>query len=100
MWFGHDLSFWLAVVGAVLVKLFTSTYHSIWRAFATVFAAVFFAYFFTEPALAFLSLDADTYKVPLAALLALTGEGFIRMVLGWMDNPDFLTSVIKAWRGK
>ncbi|MCG6115126.1 MAG: hypothetical protein MEQ84_07990 [Mesorhizobium sp.] len=99
MWFGHDLSFWVAVAAAVIFKVVTSQFQSLWRAFATVFAAVFFAYFFTDAAVDWLQLDPETYKAPVAALLALTGEGITRLVFGWLNNPDILTDVIKAWRG-
>lgn len=99
MWFGHDLSFWWAVIAAVVVKIVTSQYHSIWRASGTVFAAVFFAYFFTDAAVDWLNLNSETYKAPVAALLALTGEGLMRMAFGWMNNPQFLTDIIRAWRG-
>lgn len=95
---GHDLSFWVSVIGATLIKLFTSPYSSFTRAILTVFAAMFAAYVFTEPMIHWLSLDAATYTTPMAALLALTGEGLMRVVMGMADNPIRAIELYNAWR--
>ena len=100
MIFGHDLSFWIAVGGATIVKLLTSPYNSFWRAVATVFAAVFSAWAFTEPTVDFLGLHPNTYKTPIAALLALTGEGFMRVVMAGSNDPIKLMDLWRAWRGR
>lgn len=96
--FGHDLPFWLAVIGATLVKLFTSPFTSFWRALATVFAAVFSAYIFTDPAVAWLDLDPFTYTAPMAALLALTGEGLMRLIMASANDPAKLFELFRQWR--
>lgn len=96
---GQGGPFWLAVAGAVLVKLITSQYQSLLRAVATVFTAVFAAYFFTDPALDYLSLSPDTYKAPMAALLALTGEGFMRAIIAGANDPKKIGEVWRAFRG-
>lgn len=100
--FGHDTGFWLAVAGATVIRLLTAEYKGpIWarlfRQGATAFTAVFSAVVFTEPALDILQFPADTYKIPFAALLALAGEGMMRMVmnLSWSQALD----VVRAWRG-
>lgn len=98
MLFGHDPMFWIAVALATAVKLFTSQYQSFLRAVATVMAAVFSAYFFTDPAINFLSLDPDVYKAAVAALLALTGEGIIRLVIGWSEKPTSFLDFLERWR--
>ncbi len=99
MIFGHDLAFWVAAFGAALVKLWTSPYHSPLRAIVTVAAAVFFAYFFTDAALHRLDLDADVYRNPVAALLALTGEGLARLALQGLQDPARLVEILKLWKG-
>lgn len=100
MLFGHDIAFWAAAIGAALVKLFTSQYQSLFRSIVTVAAAVFCAVTFTEAALDWFRLSADTYKVPMAALLALTGESLLRLILSFVDEPKRILDVIRAWRGK
>ena len=100
MIFGHDLAFWIATAGATVVKLFTSPYQSILHAVSTVFAAVFFAYVFTAPAIDWLGLTPETYTTPMAALLALTGEGFMRMIINLTSDSTKVAELLRAWRGK
>lgn len=98
MLFGHDLTFWLAVLGATLIKLFTGPYHSLPRAVVTVFAAVFSAYFFTEPVLHYLEFDPEVYSSAVAALLALTGEGLVRLLIQAINDPSKALDWLKVWR--
>jgi hypothetical protein len=100
MLFGHDWAFWLAATGAALVKLFTSQYQSFFRSCVTVAAAVFCAVVFTDAACDWFRLAPETYKVPMAALLALTGEALLRLALSLLDDPKRILDVIRAWRGK
>ena len=95
----HDLAFWLSVGGATVVKLLTSPYAGFIRALATVVAAVFSAYFFTSPAMAALGLDPETYTTAMAAIMALTGEGVMRFVIGMSNDPAKLLDWVRAWRG-
>ncbi|MCV0395496.1 MAG: hypothetical protein K5872_22370 [Rhizobiaceae bacterium] len=96
MIFGHDIAFWIAVAGATVVKLMTSPFHSLFRAVATVFAAVFSAYVFTDPVVHWLELNSETYTAPMAALLALTGEGIIRSLMAASFDP---AKILEWWRG-
>jgi hypothetical protein len=91
-----DYRFWIAVAGAAVFKLFTSPWHSPTRAVLTVCAAVFSAWVFTDPVLHFMSWPAETYRNPVAALLALSGESFMRWVI--TTTPDKLLSVWKDLR--
>ncbi len=99
MLFGHDLTFWIAACGAAALKLATSPWHSPFRAVVTVGAAIFFAYFFTDATLHQLQLDVEVYRNPVAALLALTGEGLARLGLQMLQDPSKLIDIVKAWRG-
>lgn len=95
-----DPYFWAAVIGATILKVATSAYHSLWRAMLSVFSAIFCAYVFTDAAVDFLGLNPRTYHTPMAALLALMGESVIRMMLGWAeDNRQLIKDIIRAWRG-
>lgn len=99
----HDISFWVAVAGATLIKLTTSPYTGPFKAGSMVVAAIISAYLFTAPALAFFNLDPDTYTTPMAALLALTGEGIARWLIGLSQNlptePSKIAEFIRSWRG-
>lgn len=100
MIFGHDLGFWIAVGAAVILKLFTSPYHSFFRALMTIFSALFFAVLFTGPVVDWLGLDAHTYERAITGLLALTGEGFMRMVINLTSDSGKLADFInRIWRG-
>jgi dolichol kinase len=96
MIFGHDLYFWIAVAGAVFFKMFTSERR---RSFAQtagmVIAAVFFAWAFTGAVLHFFSLNPEIYEIPVAALVALTGENVAR----WIVSATPI-DVMKLWRGQ
>lgn len=98
--FGHDPAFWAAVIGATLIKVFTSTYGGIVRLSTMVAAAVFSAFWFTDPVLHVLRLDPTTYRYGVAALLALTGEGLMRMAIGLSNDSTKLIEFWRAWRGK
>ncbi|BCH33107.1 hypothetical protein MesoLjLc_50370 [Mesorhizobium sp. L-8-10] len=97
--FGQDPSFWLAVAGATLLKLATSARKSLWQSAIAVFSAVFAAYFFTDAALGWFSLDPATYKNPMAALIALSGEGMMRLVLNVVNDPKQGINLYRHWRG-
>lgn len=94
--FNFDYRFWLAIAGATLFKLLTSPVYSLHRALATVIAAVFCAWLFTDPVLDVLNLTAKTYREPVAALLALMGEGAMRWFIAM--TPDKLVQFWKDLR--
>ncbi|MEM7303346.1 MAG: hypothetical protein AAF468_19880 [Pseudomonadota bacterium] len=99
--FGHDYPFYIAIGVALLVKLITSRVHSLWQAAASVASGLFAAVFFTDMVLHIGGLSPAEYKIPVAALLALTGEGLVKWVLGAADNPEkTLFGFLKAWRSK
>ena len=99
MIFGHDLSFWISVAGATIVKLLTTPYKSLIHLGLTIFAAVFSAMVFTDPVLAWLKLDPNAYKAAIAALLALTGEGIMRALITVAADPTKALEWVRAWRG-
>ena len=100
MFLGQSLAFWVAIIGAIVVKLLTSPYHSLLRAVSTVFAALFAAYIFTDAAVDWIGLDPEKYTVPMAALLALTGEGLMRMVVKITSDYKEILNIIREWRGR
>lgn len=95
---GHDISFWLAVLGATILKIATSPRMSKWRVVISGLAALFVAWVFTKPALAFLELDPDTYTIPVAVLIALTGEGICKWLIYAANNPKEAIEFLKVWR--
>lgn len=96
---GHDPQVWMAIAGATAVKLFTTPYRSIVHAISTVFAAVFAAVVFTDPVLKWMALDPAAYKTAVAALLALTGEGLMRIAMQVAGDPTRALDWLRAWRG-
>lgn len=95
--FGYDIRFWLVVIGATIVKVISSPFHSIRRAAIMIFVAFFCAVVFTEPVVDFFGLNRQTYGYGVAAALALTGEGFIRMILQMVEKPEKLSAAISEW---
>lgn len=100
----HDLSFWLAVLGAAGVKLLTSEYAGFLKALATVMAAIFSGVMLTEPAMHILGLDPTVYTIPMAILMGLTGENLMRWVMGLTgslpSDPGKILDLLKRWTGK
>lgn len=94
-----DHSFWIAVAGATIVKLASSPFHSIYRAMLTGFAAIFTAYVFTDPVVDWLRADPSIYKIPVAALLTLTGEGLMRTAIDLSNDPSKIIAWWKSWKG-
>lgn len=94
-----DPMFWVAIVGGIFVKLATSPRMSVYRAVLTASMAVFFAVVFTDAVLNLTRLDPIVYKLPVAALLTLTGEGAARLLIDLSNHPDKLLSWLRAWRG-
>lgn len=82
-----DPTFWLAIAGAVVVKLASSPYQGLIRTALTIFAAVFSAVVFTDPVLHYLGLDSNVYRHGVAALTALTGEGLMRFAMQAATDP-------------
>lgn len=104
----HDLRFWTTVAGATLFKLLTGSYGKpgdsafviMARAVATVIAAMLFAWAFTDAVLDWFGLDANFYRLPVAALIALTGEGVAKWIVGASSDPTQIIALVKSWRGK
>ena len=97
--FGHNLQFWFAIIGSGILRLVLSPWAGWIRSLASFATAVFIAVIFTDPTLAYLNLNPDTYKAAVAALLTLTGEGVARFGLGIVANPQKLVEWIRLWRG-
>ncbi len=97
--FNLDLSWWFAVIGAALLRVFTSEKQSFLRSIIVVCAAVFVAYHFTAPVLDWLQLPPEIYNNPVAALLALTGEGIMRWIIGAANDPSKIFDLLRSWRG-
>ena len=96
----YSVEFWLVVAAAVIIRLLASEKHTLFSAVLSVFNAVFAAVVFTVSVLDWLRLDPDTYQLPVAALLALTGQGLTKMLINYTDSPQRLLEFIKSWRGK
>lgn len=94
----NDFAFWAAMLGAALLRVITSPVHSMWRAAISILTAVFIAWVFTDAALDWLHLAAGVYRVPMGALIALTSDGIVRVLLAAGRDPLKFISDIR--RGK
>lgn len=96
--FSIDWKFWAVAVGATIIKVASSPYFSFPRAVLMVFAALFSVYVFTDPLMHWLQLEVR-YRLAMAALIALTGEGLMRMIITGADDPKQFIELLKVWRG-
>lgn len=97
---GHDWSFWAALLGAALVRVLTSPFHSFWRAAAQVFISVFMAWLLTDSVVDYLHLNPEIYRVPMGGLIALTADGLVRMALNWAAHPSSPLAFLLRIRGE
>lgn len=97
--FGHDLIFWIAAIGATILKVLLSPWAGFMRAAISLVSALFLAVIFTDALVAYLNLDPLTYKTPVAALVALTGEGLTRWLLQLVADPKKIVALFKIWKG-
>lgn len=95
-----DWQFWLTVFAAAAIKVSRSGGLKFLPAIATGGTAIFCAAVGTEPAAHYLGIEEPFTKYALAALIALTGEGLIRLAIDLSDNPREIISLWKQWRGK
>lgn len=91
----HDLTILAFAFLAALLKVLLHRVFSVLAAITTIFAAMFLAHVFTNPVLKWLQLPAEDYKIAVAVLLALFGEGLMSWLL--KKTPDDL---LNYWRGK
>jgi hypothetical protein len=100
MIFGHDFAFWISTIGAAIVKLFLTPFNGVLATVTSFAAAIFFAVVFTDPVLNYLNLNPDSYKIGVAAVVALTGEGIAKRILGILADQNATFSFIRLWRNK
>lgn len=97
--FGHDWTFWIALIGATIIRVVTSPFHSVFRAVVMVITSVFIAWLFTDAVVDYLHLDPAVYKAPVGGLLALTADGLVRLMFQYLNNPGELIDLWKRFRG-
>lgn len=104
----REKGFWIAIIGAVVVKLILSPsvnwvkepLKAFTRAALTVIPAVWGAYTFTDPIIAWLQWDPESYRNAVAGLLAIVGENLIRKILNVTNSDTILVDLFNLWRGK
>lgn len=94
-----DVSFWASVVGAAVLKLLFSPFQSWWKSFSTMVSAVFCAWVFTAPVMDLMGWNPDIYENAVAAVIALMGEGVMRMIIQVWQDPRLAIDFIRAVRG-
>lgn len=98
--FGHDWSFWIALVGATLVRVLTSPFHSFFRSVVMVVTSVFVAWLFTDPVVDWMRLNPGVYAAPVGGLLALTADGIVRMIFKVSSDPGVAIDLWNRLRGR
>ena len=96
--FGHDITFWVALLGATAIRVFTSPFHSIFRAAVMVFISVFMAWLLTEPVVDWMRLDPAVYKAPIGGLIALSADGVVRLGFEFLRNPSAAVDLYRRWK--
>jgi hypothetical protein len=99
MFLGHDIGFWIALIGAALIRVFTSTSLFLWGSLLTAIMAVFSGYFLWEPVLYLSGFDEAIFQVPAVILCTLTGEGVMRSLIHYASNPSKLLGIWKILKG-
>ena len=99
MLFDFDPRFWLASLGAALVRLVTSERRSVVQSVVLVAVAVFAAWAFTDAVLDWLALPEHIYRTPVTALVALTGENVMRWLMRMSEDPARIIDVVRTWLG-
>lgn len=90
----RNFEFWVAMTFAILIKLRASPTITVVGSVVTTIAAIAGALVFTDPVISYLELGTQ-FRVPVAALLALTSEHLARMVLN-----TSVADIINIWRPK
>lgn len=96
----EEVRIWLAIIGAVVVKIILSDKLTVVRSTATASAGIFAAWVFTDPFLSVVGWEPDRYRIAVAAMLALTGENLLRRVLDFTSSESMIADLFKMWRGK
>jgi len=99
----NDWTFWLALMGAALLRVVTSPFHSIAWAILQIAVSLVFAWLFTDAVGLPAPQPGDLPRAQ-GALLALTVDGIMRAILSTAGNPKTLLSMIfpssaGRWRG-
>ena len=82
------------------VGVLTSPRVTLFASLLSIMSAVFGAWVFTKPVLVFLALDKDTYTIPVAVLVGLTGEGLMKWVIFAANNPKAALDMFRMWGPK
>ena len=94
-----DINMLITIGAGLVVKVLLSTSMTAAKIIAASTAGVFVAWVFTDPIIGWVGMDPLLYRVPLAALLALTGEQIVRRLIRYSDKPDELLADIIKFRG-
>lgn len=92
----NDWTFWIALVGAAIIRVLTSPFHSLVRAATQIVVSVFIAWLFTDAVVDYLHLNPTVYRAPMGGLLALTADGLIRLVLNQVTSAGKLSALTKS----
>lgn len=100
MIFGQNIAFWVSVIGASVFRILLTPWMGLWHTLVSFCAAMFFALVFTDPVLSYLNLNPENYRIGVAAVVALTGEGIAKRIIAILADQKATLSLIRLWRGQ
>lgn len=102
---GHDLTFWIVVLAATILKMITSEkststgWFLIREKFVHFLAGIIPPFVATKGVAAWLEIENDEIILLIAVLLVVMGDGIVRWLTKISSNPKILVEFIKTWRG-
>lgn len=97
--FLREPMFWIATAGAATFRAVTAEPRTNSIVVFTFSTAIFSAVVFTEPVVDYARLSGG-YVFGAAAVVTLTGEHLMRLVIKWVQDPSALLDLWSKWRGK
>lgn len=96
MFFGHDIYFWITLLGAGIVKILMTKWTGTISTVTSFTVGLFLGVVFHDPVLSFFKLDPNTYSYVIVVLIVLTGENLARWVMKKSNNPsEYIINTIK-----
>lgn len=93
-----DWSYWIATISGAAIRAFSDDSVHPFRGFITFCSGVFIAWVGTNPTLHIMHWDPETYRIGVAAVLALFGSNIVKMGLIATNDLKSIIDLVKYWR--
>ncbi len=98
--FQQDPFFWIAAIGAAIVRALSVPHETVMKSGIEIFISVFCSWAFTPLVIDLLERSPEIYTAPVAALVALTASGLVRMLILSSNDKNLFKSLLDLWRGR